>query len=49
MEGNARIETIDTLNISDRFIVMQAVDCPELGREQGQWYKAVPPITRCHT
>lgn len=49
MEGSARIEAIDTLDISNRFLVMQAVDCPDLGRELGQWYKAVPPLVRCHT
>lgn len=49
MEGNARIEPQDTCDVSDRFRVMAAVDCPELGRKQGQWYRAVPPLARCHT
>lgn len=49
MEGNAKIETQDTCNISERFLVMSAVDCPSLGRVEGQWYKAVPPLARCHT
>lgn len=49
MEGNARIEAQDTVGISERFQVMSAVDCPDLGRVKGQWYKAVPPLARCHT
>lgn len=49
MEGNARIEPQDTCNIDERFLVMSAVDCPSLGRIEGQWYKAVPPLVRCHT
>ena len=49
MEGNAKIEPQDTRGISDRFRVMAAVDCPELGRVKGQWYTAVPPLARCHT
>lgn len=49
MEGNAKIEPQDTSNIDERFQVMAAVDCPELGRTKGEWYKAVPPLVRCHT
>ncbi len=49
MEGNAKIEPQDTCNIDERFLVMSAVDCPSLGRTIGQWYKAVPPLARCHT
>ena len=44
MEGNARFEPQDTCNVSDRFLVMSAVDCPDLGREKGKWYRAVPPL-----
>ena len=46
MEGAARIEAQDTLNISDRFQMMAAVDDPSRGRVKGQWYKAVPPLCR---
>ena len=49
MEGNAPIEPQDTCNINDRFLVMSGVDCPDLGRVKGNWYKAVPPLVRCHT
>lgn len=49
MEGNARFEPQDTMNINSRFMVMQAVDCPDRERKKGQWYKAVPPLVRCHT
>lgn len=49
MEGNARIEPQDTCSVDQRFLVMSAVDCPSLGRVKGQWYKAVPPLVRCHT
>lgn len=34
MEGNARIEPQDT-TVDSRFQVMEAVDCPNLGRTKG--------------
>lgn len=49
MEGNARIEPQDKEGIDERFQVMAAVDCPEMGRVKGQWYTAVPPLCRCNT
>lgn len=49
MEGNARFEAQDTVGIDKRFQVLQAVDCPDLNRVKGQWYKAVPPLVRCNT
>ena len=48
MEGHAEFEAQDTL-VNERFQVLQSVDCPELGREAGQWYTAVPPLSRCDT
>ncbi len=48
MEGNARIEAQDT-TVDNRFQVMEAVDCPNLGRIKGKWYTATPPLCRCHT
>ena len=48
MEGHAKIESRDTL-VNERFQVLQSVDCPELGRKAGQWYTAVPPLSRCDT
>ncbi|MFI0430981.1 sialate O-acetylesterase [Mariniflexile sp. HMF6888] len=49
MEGNARIQPQDTVNVNDRFMVLEAVDCPNLDREKGRWYTAVPPLCRCET
>lgn len=49
MEGNARFEPQDTVNINSRFKVLQAIDCPEIGRKKGTWYTASPPLTRCNT
>ncbi|MCX6329688.1 MAG: sialate O-acetylesterase [Bacteroidia bacterium] len=48
MEGNARIEGQDT-TVDNRFLVLEAVDCPNLGRKKGNWYAAVPPLCRCRT
>lgn len=48
MEGNARFEDQDTL-VDPRFRVMEAVNCPNLDREMGKWYPAVPPLCRCLT
>ncbi len=49
MEGAARIEAQDTTNIDSRFKVLEALDCPQLGRQMGQWYTAKPPLCRCNT
>jgi hypothetical protein len=49
MEGNARVRPEDTINIDNRFQVMEAVDCPNLNRKKGEWYTAVPPLCRCRT
>ncbi len=49
MEGNAKTEPQDTVNINPRFQVMEAVDCPSLNRTKGSWYTAVPPLCRCKT
>jgi len=48
MEGNAKFEPQDT-TVDDRFQVLAAVDCPDLGRVKNNWYTAVPPLTRCKT
>ncbi|WP_240485975.1 sialate O-acetylesterase [Anditalea andensis] len=48
MEGFAKFEEQDTIK-DERFKVLQAVDCENLGRERGQWYPATAPLTRCHT
>ena len=49
MEGSAKIEPQDTVGVNPRFQVLEAVNCPELGREMGKWYTAVPPLCRCKT
>ena len=48
MEGAARVEPQDT-TVDDRFLVLEAVNCPDIGRTMGQWYPAVPPLCRCRT
>jgi hypothetical protein len=49
MEGNARIEAQDSVAVDNRFQVMEAVDCPNLGRTKNSWYTAIPPLCRCRT
>ncbi len=49
MEGNAKIQPQDTVDVDPRFRVLQAVDCPNLHRSKGNWYTAVPPLSRCGT
>lgn len=48
MEGNAKFEPQDTI-VSKRFQVLEAVDCENLKRKKGEWYTAVPPLSRCTT
>jgi len=48
MEGNARIEAQDSI-VDSRFQVMETLNCPNLSREKGKWYTAVPPLCRCRT
>ena len=49
MEGYARIQPQDTVNVDPRFKVLQAVNCPDLQRTKDNWYTAVPPLSRCRT
>lgn len=49
MEGNARIEQMDTEGISPRYQMLSAVDMPKMGRKMGEWYPAVPPLCRENT
>lgn len=49
MEGNAKPEEKDLQGVDKRFLVMAAVDSPNLERTKGKWYKAVPPLARAHT
>ena len=49
MEGNARVEQVDREGISPDYLMMAAVDFPEMGRVKGNWYPAVPPLCRQDT
>ena len=49
MEGNAKVEEQDFMNISPRFLMMAGVDMPNTGRKEGMWYIAVPPLCRAWT
>ncbi|WP_240676117.1 sialate O-acetylesterase [Botryobacter ruber] len=49
MEGHTKFEPQDTTGVDKRFRVLEAVDCPNLGRKKGEWYTAVPPLSRCNT
>jgi hypothetical protein len=45
MEGGGPIEEQDK-TVDSRFQVLSAVDSPNIGREMGHWYPAVPPLCR---
>jgi len=47
MEGSATIEPQDSM-VDSRFRVLQAYDCPNLGRTGGTWYTATPPLGHCY-
>ena len=49
MEGSAPYESKDTADVDSRFRVLEAVNCDKLNRSMGNWYTAVPPLTRCKT
>ena len=49
MEGYAKIESKDKEGVDERFQVLQVVNCPDLKREKGNWYTAIPPLCRCNT
>ncbi|MDQ8204158.1 sialate O-acetylesterase [Pelagicoccus sp. SDUM812003] len=46
MEGYPGIPESEKGPVDPRFQVLAAVDFPEMGREKGQWYTAVPPLSR---
>ncbi len=46
MEGFPGLEEQDKGPVDERFRVLAAVDFPEKGRKQGEWYPAVPPLCR---
>jgi alpha-L-fucosidase 2 len=49
MEGFPGIEGQDKTGVGDRFKVFAAVDFPKLGRTNGNWYPAIPPLCRPNT
>ena len=49
MEGAAPFESQDTTFVDDRFKVLESVNCTNLNRKMGNWYTAIPPLTRCKT
>ena len=49
MEGFPGIEDQDKTGVDPRFRMLAAVDFPDLGREQGEWYTAIPPLCRPST
>ncbi len=46
MEGFPGIEELDKASVDTRFQVLAGVDFPSLGRKQGNWYPAIPPLCR---
>jgi hypothetical protein len=46
MEGFPGLEERDKAPVDERFQVLAAVDFPNLRREKGHWYPAVPPLSR---
>ena len=49
MEGNARIEAIDSVDVPDNFLNLSAVSFSDKSRKMGKWYKALPPLCRENT
>jgi hypothetical protein len=49
MEGFPGIEDQDKTGVDPRFRMLAAVDFPDLGRQQGEWYEAIPPLCRSST
>ncbi|WP_218927287.1 sialate O-acetylesterase [Halosimplex rubrum] len=47
MEGQGTIEPQDR-ETNDRIHVLADLDCPNLEREYGEWYRAEPPLNRCY-
>src|SRR6185369_14465011 len=49
MEGFPGIEPTDKMPVDERLQVLAAVDFASLGRTEGHWYPAVPPLCRPST
>jgi len=48
MEGTGAIEPQDT-TVNPRFMKLESLDCPELGRVKGTWSPGIPPMTNCNS
>jgi hypothetical protein len=48
MAGSAPAEAQDSV-VDARFQMMSTMDCPDKGREMGNWYTATPPLSSCNT
>ena len=46
MEGYPGIQSQDKTNVNERFQVLAAVDFPGMSRKKGNWYPAIPPLSR---
>ena len=46
MEGFPGLEEQDKKAVDERFRMLAAVDFPHLERKQGNWYPAIPPLSR---
>ena len=46
MEGFPGLQEQDKTGVDERFQLLAAVDFPDMGREKGNWYTAVPPLCR---
>jgi hypothetical protein len=48
MEGQGIIDAQD-MEVNDRFLVMQALDCPDSSWTKGTWRTATPPLCQCYS
>ncbi|MCK8523009.1 sialate O-acetylesterase [Aquimarina sp. D1M17] len=46
MEGQGII-ALEDKEVSERFVALQTLDCPEQHKTKGEWYKAIPPLCQC--
>jgi alpha-L-fucosidase 2 len=46
MEGFPGVQSQDKTNVDERLQVLAAVNFPNMGRTNGNWYPAVPPLCR---
>ena len=49
MEGFPGVQPQDKTNVDSRFQMFATVDFPSLGRTNGHWYTAIPPLCRPST